>query len=170
MLDNQTYSNTGGQQSKATPTGAKVKFAENGKKERKKNLGEIALCYKDVYVGQICFGANMAHAIKTLQEAQDYKGVSIVIAYSTCVNQGFDMSNMTSVMKEACESGFWPIYNYNPTTKEIKILSDFNDEKYYEFLNKERRFKSGDSALIERQINDSKEFISYLKDKQKNGK
>ena len=77
---------------------------------------------------------------------------------------------MTSVMKEACESGFWPIYNYNPTTKEIKILSDFNDEKYYEFLNKERRFKSGDSALIERQINDSKEFISYLKDKQKNGK
>lgn len=170
VLDNQTYSNTGGQQSKATPTGAKVKFAENGKKERKKNLGEIALCYKDVYVGQICFGANMAHAIKTLQEAQDYKGVSIVIAYSTCVNQGFDMSNMTSVMKEACESGFWPIYNYNPTTKEIKILSDFNDEKYYEFLNKERRFKSGDSALIERQINDSKEFISYLKDKQKNGK
>lgn len=168
VLDNQTYSNTGGQQSKATPTGAKVKFAENGKVERKKNLGEIALCYKDVYVGQICFGANMTHTIKTLKEAQDYEGTSIVIAYSTCVNQGFDMSNMTSVMKDTTECGFWPIYNYNPSAKKFNLLSDFDEEKYKLFLSKQRRFKNGDNNLISRQINHSKEFILSLKNRQEN--
>lgn len=170
VLDNQTYSNTGGQQSKATPTGAKVKFAENGKTLRKKNLGEIALCYKDVYVGQICFGANMSHAIKTLKEAQDYQGTSIVIAYSTCVNQGFDMSDMTRVMKEACDCGFWQLFNYYPENKELKLLSDFDENKYYNFLNKERRFMHADKALIQRQINSSKEFILSLNKMQKNGK
>ena len=169
VLDNQTYSNTGGQQSKATPTGAKVKFAENGKKQRKKNLGEIALSYKDVYVGQISFGANMSHAIKTIKEAQEYNGTSIVIAYCTCVNQGFDMSNMTQVMREATESGFWPIYSFNPQTKTLNILSEINDDKYNEFLSKERRFKNGDNDLLQSQINQSKEFINLLKEKQKNG-
>lgn len=169
VLDNQTYSNTGGQQSKATPTGAKVKFAENGKVERKKNLGEIALCYKDVFVGQICFGGNITHTIKTLKDAQDYNGTSIVIAYCTCVNQGIDMSNMTSIMREATQCGFWPIYSYNPNTKNLNLLSDFDEENYLTFLNKQRRFKNCDNALKQKQINTSKEFILKLKNMQKNG-
>ena len=163
VLDNQTYSNTGGQQSKATPTGAFVKFAENGKTNRKKDLGQIALSYKDVFVGQISLGANMAHAIKTLKEAQDYNGVSIVIAYAPCINQGFDLSNMMKESRLAVESGFWPIYSYNPLSQTFLLQSDFNEEKYDEFLSHERRFiaakEKGKDELLIKQKNYAKNIF-----------
>ena len=171
VLDNQTYSNTGGQQSKATPTGASVKFAENGKTVRKKDLGQIALTYKDVFVGQISLGANMPHAIKTLKEAQDYKGVSIVIAYAPCVNQGFDMSNIMSEMKKATDCGFWPIYTYNPENKSLQLLSPLNQDDYFDFLKGERRFVStiekGNTHLLELQKTQAIENYEILKNLKK---
>ena len=167
VLDNQTYSNTGGQQSKATPTGSSVKFAENGKNRRKKDLGQIALTYKDVFVGQICLGANMMHTIKTLKDAQDYEGVSLIIAYAPCVNQGFDMSNMISEMKNATDCGFWPIYSYNPKDEKLVLNSNLNSDKYFEFLKNERRFVStienGNFALLEKQKQQSVETYNRLK-------
>ena len=167
VLDNQTYSNTGGQQSKATPLGASVKFAENGKSLRKKDLGQIALTYKDVYVGQISLGANMMHTIKTLKEAQEYKGVSLIIAYSPCINQGFEMSNMMEEMKKATNCGFWPIYSYNPETDSLTLSSPLNDDDYFDFLKTERRFAStveqGKIDILEKQKQQSIETYNKLK-------
>lgn len=172
ILDNQTYSNTGGQQSKATPTGASVKFAENGKNLRKKDLGQIALTYQNVYVGQICLGANMIHTIKTLKEAQEYNGVSLVIAYAPCINQGFDLSNMMNEMKNATDCGFWPIYSYNPENKKLILSSNLNSDKYFDFLKNERRFVStlenGNAQLLENQKEQSIETYNILKNKSNN--
>lgn len=167
VLDNQTYSNTGGQQSKATPTGASVKFAENGKDKRKKDLGKIALTYKDVFVAQISLGGNMAHAIKALKEAQEYEGVSIVIAYAPCVNQGYDLSKMMSESKTAVECGFWPLYTYYPNENKLNLLSTLNEERYTDFIKNERRFVSttekGNNNLLEQQKKQAIETYEYLK-------
>ena len=167
VLDNQSYSNTGGQQIKATPTGANVKFAENGKTLRKKDLGLIALNYKDVFVGQISLGGNMNHAIKTLKEAQDYQGVSIVIAYAPCVNQGYDLKNMMKQSALAVECGFWPIYSYNPIDKKLSCQSKFDEDKYNEFLSNEKRFLTGSNdkqiSLLEKQKMQALETYNYLK-------
>ena len=167
VLDNQTDANTGGQQSKATPTGASVKFAENGKDKRKKDLGQIALTYKDVFVAQISLGGNMAHAIKALKEAQEYEGVSIVIAYAPCVNQGFDLSKMMAKSKTAVECGFWPLYTYYPNERKLNLLSTMNEEKYADFVKTERRFVStlekGNDELIEKQKQQAIETFKLLK-------
>ena len=167
ILDNQTYSNTGGQASKATPTGASVKFAENGKALRKKNIGEIALTYKDVFVAQVALGYNINQTIKMLKEAQDYNGVSIVIAYAPCVNQGFDLSDMMAEMKRAVDCGFWPVYLYNPTEKKLSIFSSLNESDYFNFLKGERRFvntiEKGNENLLEKQKEFAIENYNYLK-------
>ncbi len=172
VLDNQSYSNTGGQASKATPTGASVKFADSGKTNYKKNLGQIALTYRDVFVGQIALGGNMNHAIKVLKEAQEYQGVSIVIAYAPCINQGFELSNMMDETKKAVECGFWPLYNYNPTSNKLEISSEINSEKYFEFLKGERRFQitfeKGKENLLEKQKSQSIEDYLSLKSRTKN--
>ena len=169
VLDNQSYSNTGGQSSKATPTGASVKFAESGKNTYKKNLGLLALNYKDVFVGQIALGGNINHAIATLKEAQEYQGVSIVIAYSPCVNQGYDMSDMTKQTKMAVDCGFWPIYKYNPEDEKLVLSSEINEDKYFDFLLKERRFKitfeNGKQELLEKQKNQAISDYEILKNK-----
>ena len=168
ILDNQTYSNTGGQQSKATPTGASVKFAENGKPLRKKNIGEIALTYKDVFVSQVALGANINQTIKAFIDAQNYNGVSLIIAYAPCVNQGFDMSNMMGEMKKAVDCGFWPLYQYNPVDKKLTLFSTLNEESYNDFLKGERRFvttmEKGGQALLEKQKEYAIENYNYLKD------
>lgn len=167
VLDNQTYSNTGGQQSKATPTGSSVKFAENGKDRRKKDLGQIALTYKNVYVAQICLGGNMTHAIKSLKEAQEYNGVSLVIAYAPCVNQGFDLSKMMEESRKAVDCGFWPLYTYDPNLDKLTLLSQLNEERYFDFLNNERRFVStiekGNQELLEKQKTQSIDTYNILK-------
>jgi len=170
VLDNQSYSNTGGQASKATPTGASVKFAESGKTTYKKNLGLMALNYNDVFVGQIALGANINHAISTLKDAQDYQGVSIVIAYAPCINQGFELANMTTEIRNAVNCGFWPIYKFNPIENKLTLSSQLKDEKYFDFLAGERRFKitieRSNFHLLEKQKNQSIKEYNILKSKE----
>ena len=114
VLDTEVYSNTGGQASKATPRGAVAKFAAAGKEQGKKDLGQIATAYGDVYVGQIALGADMPHAVKTIAEAEAHDGPSLVIAYSTCIAHGIDMSTSMTHQKEAVDSGYWPLWRYDP--------------------------------------------------------
>jgi pyruvate-ferredoxin/flavodoxin oxidoreductase len=114
VLDTEVYSNTGGQASKATPRGAVAKFAAAGKGGKKKDLGMIATAYGDVYVGQIAMGADMPHTVKVLAEAEAYRGPSLVIAYSTCIAHGIDMSRGMSHMQEAVKSGYWPLWRFDP--------------------------------------------------------
>ena len=118
VMDTGVYSNTGGQQSKATPMGASAKFATAGKALPKKDLGMIAMSYGNVYVAQVAFGANDAQVIKAMNEAEAYDGPSIIIAYSHCIAQGFNLADGLSHQKNAVETGSWPLYRYNP--KNIK--------------------------------------------------
>ncbi len=114
VLDTQVYSNTGGQASKATPRGAVAKFAAAGKPVGRKDLGMIAAAYGNVYVAQVALGADNAQTIKALAEAESWKGPSLVIAYSTCIEHGIDMATSMTHQKEAAQSGFWPLYRYDP--------------------------------------------------------
>ncbi|HET9249683.1 MAG TPA: pyruvate:ferredoxin (flavodoxin) oxidoreductase, partial [Actinomycetota bacterium] len=118
VLDTEVYSNTGGQASKATPRGAVAKFAAAGKGGKKKDLGMIATAYGDVYVGQIAMGADMPHAVKVLSEAEAYRGPSLVIAYSTCIAHGIDMSRGMTHMQEAVKSGYWPLWRFDPSADD----------------------------------------------------
>jgi pyruvate-ferredoxin/flavodoxin oxidoreductase len=118
VLDTEVYSNTGGQASKATPRGAVAKFAAAGKSTGKKDLGAVARSYGDVFVAQIAMGANDAQTIKALLEADAWPGPSLVIAYSTCIAHGIDMSKSMSHMKDAVRSGYWPLYRYQPSEVE----------------------------------------------------
>ncbi len=120
VLDTEIYSNTGGQSSKSTPTAAVAKFAAAGKRVRKKDLGLMAMSYGYVYVAQIALGANMNHAIKTIKEAESYKGPSIIICYAPCISHGIKTGMGTSVAQEkkAVEAGYWHLYRYNPLLKE----------------------------------------------------
>ena len=145
ILDNETYSNTGGQASKSTPLGACVKFAETGKKTKKKNLGLIALTYQNAYVAQVSLGANMNQCIKAFKEAESFNGPSIIIAYSPCVEHGFDMSTTMQEMKKAVESGYWNLFRYHPNSGlTLDYEPDVNTD---EFLKGERRFKNSEKNL-----------------------
>jgi len=115
VLDTEVYSNTGGQASKATPRGAVAKFAASGKEATKKDLGAIARAYGNVYVAQIAVGANDIQTVKALLEADAWPGPSLVIAYSTCIAHGIDMSKSMSHQKDAVKSGYWPLYRFQPT-------------------------------------------------------
>ena len=115
VLDTEVYSNTGGQASKSTPRGAVAKFAAAGKSGGKKDLGMIATAYGNVYVAQIAMGADMPHTVKVLAEAEAHPGPSLVIAYSHCIAHGIDMSIGMSHQKEAVESGYWPLYRFDPS-------------------------------------------------------
>ena len=174
VLDNQSYSNTGGQTSKATPTGASIKFSEQGKNTRKKNLGLIALNYKDVFVAQIALGKDMGQTIKALKEAQEYDGPSLVIAYCPCVNQGYDLSRSLEEERQAVDCGFWPLYTYNPKTEVLHLQSEMDEEKYQEFLQNERRFTltkdNQKQYLLAKQQEQAKEEFEVLKRKSENNK
>jgi pyruvate-ferredoxin/flavodoxin oxidoreductase len=118
VLDTEVYSNTGGQASKSTPRGAVAKFTAAGKSVGKKDLGAIARAYGNVYVAQIAIGANDTQATKALIEAESWPGPSLVIAYSTCIAHGIDMSQSMSHMKDAVRSGYWPLYRFSPSESE----------------------------------------------------
>ena len=118
VLDTEVYSNTGGQQSKATPLCATAKFASSGKSIPKKDLGAIAMTYGHVYVAQVAFGAKDVHAVKAIQEAESYRGPSLIIAYSHCIAHGYDLANGLDQQKLAVETGYWPLYRYDPRLKE----------------------------------------------------
>ena len=144
VLDTEVYSNTGGQASKSTRPGAVAKFAASGKVTAKKNLAKMALSYPHVYVGTIFLGANPMQAIKVMKEAESYDGPSIIIAYAPCIAQGIikGMKNSINEEKEATESGYFPIFHYNPDTKEFKVDSNADFSKYIEFTQGEDRYKS----------------------------
>ncbi len=114
VLDTEVYSNTGGQSSKSTPTGAIAKFAAAGKNIKKKDLGMMAMAYGYVYVASVSMGANKNQVLKAILEAERYKGPSLVIAYAPCINHGIDMGKSQEEGKRAVEAGYWPLYRYNP--------------------------------------------------------
>ena len=114
VVDTEVYSNTGGQASKATPTGPVAKFAAAGKRTKKKDLGLMAMSYGYVYVAKVCMGANPAQLMKAVTEAEAYKGPSLIIAYVPCINHGINMGHSQLEAKKAVEAGYWPLYRYNP--------------------------------------------------------
>lgn len=114
VLDTEVYSNTGGQASKATPRGATAKFASAGKPTAKKDLGRLAMSYGSVYVAQVALGANEMQSVRALREAQAYPGVSLVIAYASCIEHGIDMTSSLRQQKAAVASGHWPLYRFRP--------------------------------------------------------
>jgi pyruvate-ferredoxin/flavodoxin oxidoreductase len=116
VFDTELYSNTGGQSSKATPIGSIAKFAESGKKTKKKDLGLMAMSYGYVYVASVAMGANKNQVLKAMKEAESYPGPSLIIAYSPCINQGIKagMGKTQEEEKLAVESGYWPLYRYDP--------------------------------------------------------
>ena len=118
VLDTEVYSNTGGQASKATPLGAVAKFAMAGKPTAKKDLGAVARSYGNVYVAQIALGGSEIQTVKALREADEYDGPSLIIAYSTCIAHGIDMTTSMAHQKEAVKSGYWPLYRFKPTVDE----------------------------------------------------
>ena len=175
VLDTEVYSNTGGQQSKATPMGASAKFATAGKALPKKDLGMIAMSYGNVYVAQISVGANDMQTIKALNEAEAYDGPSLIIAYSHCIAQGFNLADGLEHQKNAVETGSWPLYRYNPENVSAgkaplmldskapsKPLSDYmsnetrfqvvnkmNPERYETLLNKAQENVKEKRSLLE---------------------
>ena len=147
VVDTEVYSNTGGQSSKATPTGAVAKFAAAGKKTKKKDLGMIATTYGYVYVAQIALGANMNQAIKAIKEAEAYKGPSLIIAYAPCINHGIKigMSNTIFEEKKAVDTGYWHLWRFNPELAEEGKNPFILDSKeptgtVADFLNGENRY------------------------------
>lgn len=149
VMDTEIYSNTGGQCSKSTQTGAIAKFAAAGKKIKKKDLGLMAMSYGYVYVAQIAMGANMNHTIKTIAEAEAYKGPSLIIAYAPCISHGIKTGMGTSIAEEkkAVQSGYWHLYRYNPMLKEEDKNPFILDSKeptkpFKEFIQGEVRYSS----------------------------
>lgn len=132
VLDTEVYSNTGGQASKATPMGSVAKFAAGGKQTQKKNLGAMAMQYPNVYVAQVAMGANPQATITAFKEAKANKGPSIIICYCPCINHGSDMSHSQQQEKLAVETGYWPIYRYNPETKKVTLDEKLPTQKQYE--------------------------------------
>ncbi len=114
VLDTEVYSNTGGQASKATPLGAVAKFAAGGKPTPKKDLGLMAMTYGHVYVAQVAMGANDRQTLQAFLEAESYEGPSLIIAYSHCIAHGIDMAKGLDQQKLAVETGYWPLYRYDP--------------------------------------------------------
>ncbi len=114
VLDTEVYSNTGGQQSKATPRGAVAKFAAGGKVSQKKDLGMLAMTYGNIYVANVAMGANDAHTLKVFREAEAYPGPSLILAYSHCIAHGYNLAFGMAQQKAAVQSGYWPLYRYNP--------------------------------------------------------
>ena len=147
VLDTEVYSNTGGQASKSTPTGSIAKFAAAGKRTKKKDLGAMAMTYGYVYVAQVAMGANHNQLIKALVEAEKYKGPSLIIAYSPCINHGINMSKSQAEEKYAVEAGYWHLYRYNPELKKEGKNPFILDSKeptasYEQFISGEIRYNS----------------------------
>jgi pyruvate-ferredoxin/flavodoxin oxidoreductase len=114
VLDTEVYSNTGGQASKSTPTGAVAKFAAGGKVTGKKDLGMSAIRYGNVYVAQVAMGANDTHTVKAFLEAEAHDGPALIIAYGHCIAHGLDMAKGMHQQKLAVDSGHWPLYRFDP--------------------------------------------------------
>ena len=145
VLDTEVYSNTGGQNSKATPRGAVAKFAAGGKPNRKKDLARIAMDYENVYVAQVAYGAKDVHTLKAFIEAESYPGVSIIIAYSPCIAHGVDMQHNHRQQDLAVKSGHWPLLRYDPRQRDqgknpLSVDSPAPSIPFSDFARHEARF------------------------------
>jgi pyruvate-ferredoxin/flavodoxin oxidoreductase len=155
VLDTEVYSNTGGQQSKATPLGAAAKFAAAGKETAKKDLGLEAMSYGHVYVAQVAFGAKINQVVEVLREAEAYPGPSLVIAYSPCVAHGYDLAQGAAQQKLLVDSGLWPLYRFDPrraAAGEPPLRLDSGPPKVpvKAFMENEARFRMVERADGER--------------------
>ncbi len=174
VMDTELYSNTGGQASKATPTGSVVKFAASGKKTRKKDLGLIAMSYGYIYVASISMGASQAQALRAISEAEAYPGPSIIIAYAPCINHGIDMGKSQAEEKKAVEAGYWPLYRYNPQLADegknpLTVDSKAPTGNFREFLMGENRYRTLAAAkpevadaLFKKQEEEAKSRLEYF--------
>ena len=149
VFDTEVYSNTGGQSSKATPHGSVAKFAYSGKKTKKKDLGLIAMSYGYVYVASIAMGANMNHVVKVMKEAESYPGPSLIICYAPCINHGIKVGMGKTIQEEklAVQSGYWPMYRYDPRLategkNPFQLDSKQPDGSLHNFIMGEVRYNS----------------------------
>lgn len=154
VLDTEVYSNTGGQASKASQFGQIAKFAASGKKMRKKDLGMISMTYGYIYVASVAMGADHNQLIKAMLEAEAYDGPSIIIAYAPCINHGIDMTHSQNEMKLAVDTGYWPLYRFNPDLRnegknpfQLDCKEPTKDPQ--EIINNEVRFKALDKQFPE---------------------
>jgi pyruvate-ferredoxin/flavodoxin oxidoreductase len=164
VLDTEVYSNTGGQQSKATPLGASAKFAAGGKPVGKKDLGLLANMYGHVYVARVAFGAKMLQTTQAFLEAEAYPGPSLIIAYSHCIAHGYDMAQGAAQQKLAVDSGVWPLYRFDPrrlVKGEPPLHLDYGPPKakVADYMRNESRFR-----MIERA--DPARFKHFLEESQ----
>ncbi len=146
VLDTEVYSNTGGQASKATPIGAAAKFASSGKSAGKKDLGLMAMSYRNVYVASVAMGARDTQTVQALVEADSYPGPSLIIAYSHCIAHGYDLSMGMDQQKLAVDSGIWPLYRYDPRRIEagdppLQLDSKAPKASVHEYMRNETRFR-----------------------------
>jgi pyruvate-ferredoxin/flavodoxin oxidoreductase len=172
VMDTEVYSNTGGQSSKATPTGAIAKYAASGKKISKKDLARMIMTYGYVYVASIAMGANKNQVIKAFVEAEAYPGPSLVICYAPCINQGIKkgMGKSQTEAKLAVDSGYWPLFRYNPLLVEegknpFILDSKDPDGSLQEFLSGETRFAALEKSFPEESKRLRKKIEQELMDK-----
>ena len=173
VLDTEVYSNTGGQASKSTRSGAIAKFDSIGKKTTKKDLAKMMMTYPNVYVAEISMGANMNQAIKAINEAMNHDGPSMIIAYAPCISHGIKGGMGNSIKEEelAVKCGYFPLFRYNSKTKEFNL--DYKEPDftlYDEFLSNETRYKMISAVnlehakeLLEDNLNNAKVRFEYYK-------
>lgn len=167
VLDTEVYSNTGGQSSKSTRMGATAKFASSGKKTAKKDLAKMALNYKNVYVATVSLGANYMQTIKALTEAASYNGPSIIICYAPCIAHGIKTGMKSSIdeQKLVTESGYFPLFRYNPETEIFTLDSKADFTKYDEIFKRENRYSINEeeknSLLQQNKINAINRYNEY---------
>ncbi len=175
VFDTEVYSNTGGQSSKSTPTGAIAQFAAGGKKIKKKDLASIAMSYGYIYVAQVAMGADYNQCIKAITEAEAYNGPSIIICYAPCINHGIKigMSKAQTEEKNAVAAGYWHNFRFNPNATGGKLTVDSKDptESYYDFLMGEVRYNAllrqdpeKAKKLFDKSEKEAREKYKYLKD------
>jgi pyruvate-ferredoxin/flavodoxin oxidoreductase len=143
VLDTEVYSNTGGQMSKATPLGASAKFAVSGKRTGKKSMALQAISYENVYVAQVAIGAKNLQTLKAIEEAAAYPGPSLIIAYSHCVEHGYELKHGVSQQEKAVETGYWPLFRFDPSKpkgQKFKMDSKAPSAPISEFMYNEGRF------------------------------
>ena len=176
VLDTEVYSNTGGQSSKSSNIGSIASFTTSGKRTNKKDLARIAMSYKNAYVAQISLGANMMQVIKTLKEANDYPGPSIVIAYCPCISHGIKggMGNSVNMQKLAVECGHFPTFRRHPINGFTLDSKKVDFEKYEEFLNLQTRYsmlgkvnKESYKELLDENKNNAIERYEYYNNLQR---
>lgn len=178
VVDTEVYSNTGGQSSKATPYGAIAKFQAAGKRIRKKDLGMMMMSYGYVYVAQISLGASMSQTMKVFQEAEAYKGPSLIIAYAPCINHGISTGMKTSIIqaKRAVDAGYWHMYRFNPELQESGKNPFILDSKepsasFRDFILSEVRYTSlrktfpeaAENLYLEAERNARQRYATYRK-------